>query len=32
MVDFSLTEEQQGFVEVTRAFVERELIPQQRHP
>ena len=29
MVDFSLTEEQQGFVEVTRAFVERELIPHE---
>jgi acyl-CoA dehydrogenase len=29
VVDFSLTEEQQGFVEVTRAFVERELIPHE---
>ena len=29
MVDFSLTEEQQGFVEVTRAFVEREVIPHE---
>ena len=28
-MDFSLTEEQRGFVDVTRAFVERELLPHE---
>jgi acyl-CoA dehydrogenase len=29
MFDFSLTDEQRGIVEVTRAFVERELMPHE---
>ena len=28
-MDFGLTDEQRGIVEVTRAFVERELLPHE---